>query len=126
MRRFHQLDALSQAFRARRYVVVARDDQAFKRRIGRPQRFDGLRHRATRLACADDDGAAFDGVWRLGQERSHVVQWQCSAHGGGVEVFEEGAGFTARVRCGIGHGVGVSLAVITGVSGRHCDPVTAM
>jgi hypothetical protein len=37
VRGLDDLDALRQAFGPRRNVVVTRDDQAFERRIGRPQ-----------------------------------------------------------------------------------------
>ena len=58
MRGLDDLDALRQSLGPRRNVVIARDDQARQRRIGRPQGLHRLRHRAAGLAGAQHQRAA--------------------------------------------------------------------
>ena len=97
----HHLDALRQALRSRRYMVVARHNQPAQRRRSRPQRLQGLRHGAAGLARAQHQSAA---TWRRRQKRRHAVQRQRALDCSAVQVGQEFAG------CGAGVGE---------VAGRH-------
>ena len=96
---FDDLDAALEPIRARRDVVIAGDDQPFKRRIRGPQGFDGLCHGAACLARAQHDGAALGG---RRQESGRVVQRQGAFDGAMVEVLEEAARVGGGVGCHAG------------------------
>ena len=109
VRGFNHLNAHRQPCRARWNVVVARDHQAAERRVSRPQRFNRLRHRATGLARADDDGApAALGAGRLRQAGGGVVQRQRALHGSLVELLQKFTRLLVRRRHSsvVGGGVG--------------------
>ena len=69
VRGFDDFDAARLRLVGGRHMVVARDHQARQRRILGPQRIDGLRHRATRLAGTDHHGAALGRLRQPGRRR---------------------------------------------------------
>jgi len=92
-------NALLQARRSGRNVVVAGDDQAAERCIGRPQRLQRLRHGAPGLARAQHQRAAFGWSRQMGLK---ALQGLCALHRHVVQVAQEGGGILARVRHGHG------------------------
>ena len=71
-------------------VLVARDDEAVERRLGRPVLLDRERHRSGGLAGADDQRAAFG---RLRQMRRHDLE-RIGGGERGVEAAEQNRAVT--------------------------------
>ncbi len=103
MSRLDQFDAFGQPGRARRNVVVARDDQAGQGRIGRPQRLERLRHRAAGLAGAQHQRSALGR--RRRQVRTHAGQRKRAFDRHTEEMLQELAWRSSHV----GHGAAVAL-----------------
>ena len=82
-----------------RNVVIAGDDQAAERCIGRPQRLQRLRHGAPGLARTQHQRAAFGWSRQMGLK---ALQGLCALHRHVVQVAQEGGGILARVRHGHG------------------------
>ena len=95
---FGDFDSLQSVRFARWRVVIARDNEAGKRRVCGPERFHRLRHRAGRLACTDHYGPADRWGW---QERRGVAGRQGARDGRIEQGPKEAAGIDQRGAFGV-------------------------